>query len=143
MDAAQRLHRGKAAPTTSFLKSVLFGALWSLGVHAFLLIFAALIAYNTADPAALLPYLGFLLTLTAAFVGGLACGRKNREKGILCGLACGVAYLTVLWMVSLSFPQNLPATRQLLCYAIALGVSVLGGYTSTHGGKKKRRLKRK
>ena len=120
------------------LKSVSITLLISMA----LLLASSLAAYFSKDPASLIPPLGVLSSLVAAFLGGLVAVRIHGHSALLCGLGNGMLLSALMLLVSLfftPFASGYSALLSCVLHVAFLLLSVLGGYVGMKRGKPKKK----
>lgn len=76
-------------------------------ITALLLLLLALIMYKIDPPGAVIS-VGLILTyILSSFVGGYIIGNAKKEKRFLWGIAMGVAYFLIIFIVSVIFSKDL------------------------------------
>lgn len=128
------------------LRAVFIGVGVSVGAALVLWIGATALAYAQSDPDAIMPILAFCAIYAAAFLGGIAAGKIDRDRGLICGALCGVIITFLLLFVSI-FAKSVYSSGYnffgaLLLRAAVVVVCSLGGMVGSHKRQKKRYGKR-
>ena len=121
------------------IKSVGF----TMGVGALLILIAALAAYFSPDPDALIKPLAITAAGVTAFVGGVIAVKIHGGGALICGLLNGSVFMTLMMLLSLCFARyssGYSAGLSCLLHAGFVILSIAGGYV---GNKKKKPKKRK
>ena len=101
-------------------------------ITALLLLLLALIMYKIDPPGAVIS-VGLILTyILSSFVGGYIMGNAKKEKRFLWGIAMGVSYFLIIFIVSIIFSKdvfgNMGSIISVLCMC-GLG-GMIGGMVS-------------
>ncbi len=132
-------------------RSLLLGLLWAAGAAVVLLFVFSAIVYSTPDPGSLVLPVALAAVYMSAFVGGFAAAWINRGDALACGLIVGVAFFTLIILLSLIAPggaaSKLGFWTSASLHALVIGFSVLGalaGVSMRESGNRRRprRLRR-
>ena len=118
----------------------------SIGIGAFLLMIAALIAYFSPDPNRLILPLGLVTAGLTAFFGGLVTVRIHGHSALMCGLLNGSLMTVLMLLVSLFFTSvgmGYAAWLSCLLHSAFLLLSVAGAYLGLKRNRTPRKKRKK
>ena len=133
---------------SSLLGCAVRGALTAFLLMLLLLAAAALFAYKSSDPTALVAPLGYAVAMLGAFFAGLLCARRRGRQGLLCGLLSGVLFLvpSAIGYLALMGEGESTKGQPFVFYLLLLTLSLLGGILGAvlQGGPRRvRKVKRR
>lgn len=114
-----------------------------------ILIFAFILARDTSDMNInnMAYLLGNIAIALSAFSSGLFASIKNKSRGLMTGIICGILYFLVLALISILIPDSLSedampvngALRGVLIFVLTVIFGGIGGVFGVNIGKKRKR----
>lgn len=106
---------------------ILGGLIWAFGLMAAGALVLSLTLAFTGQKESTLPSAAVVVHLLAAFIGGLAAGKRSGTKGWYAGGATGLLYAALLYLIGfLGFDRDFHLSV-LLAAAVAFAVGAVGG----------------
>ena len=129
------------SPALALLTAIAVGTVFGLLSALILSFVSSLICIRSDDPLSLTRYFSVGILGISYLIGGFVASKKARDTALLSSLLTAVAVMLILFLVGLFLPSSdkLPLVLSLTVRAVAILMSVVGGYIASQISSKPRR----